>query len=129
MLIVEQIFGFSQLFARGGHMIKKDGSLTRGRDHRKIPIWADVSSAEWDDWNWQLKNRITSVEQLKQVVEMTEKEQREVNTALTSLRMAITPYFASLMDASNRDCPIRRRAIPAGKEVNLSPEDMVDPLP
>ena len=109
-------------------MIKKDGRLTGGRDYRKIPLWKNVSAAEWDDWKWQLKNRITSVDQLKQVVEMTEKEQREVKTALKSLRMAITPYFASLMDASDRNCPIRKRAIPSGKEVKLSPEDMVDPL-
>jgi len=109
-------------------MIKKDGTLTGGRDHRKIPIWKDVSAAEWDDWRWQLKNRITSVDRLKQVVEMTEKEQREVNAALKSLRMAITPYFASLMDPTDRNCPIRKRAIPSGKEVKISPEDMVDPL-
>ena len=109
-------------------MIKKDGTLTGGRDHRKIPIWKDVSQAEWDDWKWQLKNRITTVDVLKQVVEMTEKEQKEVNTALKSLRMAITPYFASLMDPSDRNCPIRKRAIPSGKEVIISPEDMLDPL-
>ena len=109
-------------------MIKKDGTLTGGRDFRKIPIWKDTSAAEWDDWRWQLKNRITSVDRLKQVVEMTEKEQKEVNAALKSLRMAITPYFASLMDPTDRDCPIRKRAIPSGKEVKISPEDMVDPL-
>jgi lysine 2,3-aminomutase len=109
-------------------MIKKDGTVTGGRDYRKIPIWKDVSAAEWDDWKWQLKNRITTVDQLTRVVEMTEKEQQEVNTALKSLRMAITPYFASLMDPSDRTCPIRKRAIPSGKEVLLSPEDMVDPL-
>jgi len=110
-------------------MIKKDGHLTGGRDYRKIPIWKDVSKAEWDDWKWQLRNRITSVDQLKQVVEMTEKEQREVNTALKSLRMAITPYFASLMDPKDRNCPIRRRAIPDGQGSQAQPRGHARPAP
>jgi lysine 2,3-aminomutase len=42
--------------------------------------------------------------------------------------MAITPYYASLMDPSDRNCPIRKRAIPTGKEVEISEEDMYDPL-
>ena len=42
--------------------------------------------------------------------------------------MAITPYYASLMDPSDRNCPIRKRAIPTGKETEISKEDMYDPL-
>jgi len=109
-------------------MIKSDGSVSGGRNYKKIPLWADVSLEEWNDWKWQLRNRITSVDTLKQVVDLTPEEEEEIKNSLKTLRMAITPYYASLIDPSDRNCPIRKRAIPTGKEVEISPEDMYDPL-
>lgn len=109
-------------------MIKRDGSVSGGRDYREIPLWADVSPDEWNDWKWQLRNRITSVDVLKQVVDLTPEEVEEIKNSLKTLRMAITPYYATLMDPSNRDCPIRKRAIPTAKETVFSKEDMYDPL-
>jgi lysine 2,3-aminomutase len=109
-------------------MIRSNGSVSGGRNFKEIPLWKDVSAAEWNDWKWQLRNRITSVDQLKQVVEMTKEEEKVVNNSLKSLRMAITPYYASLMDPADRNCPIRKRAIPSGKEIEISKEDMADPL-
>ena len=109
-------------------MFRKDGTVTGGRNYRDIPLWKKVTAQEWNDWRWQLRNRITTVDQLKQVVEMTPEEEDMVNRALKSLRMAITPYYASLMDPVDRDCPIRRRAIPTGQETEICKEDMLDPL-
>jgi len=109
-------------------MIRKNGQVSGGRNYNEIPLWKDVTQREWNDWKWQLRNRITSVDALKQVVEMTAEEERDINNSLKSLRMAITPYYASLMDPSDRNCPIRKRAIPTGKEVEISKEDMYDPL-
>ncbi|MFP4081520.1 MAG: lysine 2,3-aminomutase [Candidatus Aminicenantes bacterium] len=109
-------------------MIKKDGSVTGGRDYKEISLWAHVSAEEWNDWKWQIRNRITSVEQLKQVVELSPEEEREVQNSLKTLRMAITPYYATLMDPVDRKCPVRRRAIPTAKEIEFSMEDMYDPL-
>jgi lysine 2,3-aminomutase len=109
-------------------MFRKDGSVTGGRYYKEIPLWKNVTAKEWNDWRWQLRNRVTSVDQLIQVVEMTSEEKDMVNRALKSLRMAITPYYASLMDPTDRNCPIRKRAIPTGRETQVSQEDMVDPL-
>ncbi|MBP1767420.1 MAG: lysine 2,3-aminomutase YodO family protein [Candidatus Aminicenantes bacterium] len=109
-------------------MFRRDGSVTGGRNYKEIPLWKNVSAKQWNDWRWQLRNRITTVDQLKQVVEMTQDEEDMVNSSLQTLRMAITPYYASLMDPTDRNCPIRRRAIPTGKETEISKEDMVDPL-
>ncbi|MEA3356422.1 MAG: lysine 2,3-aminomutase [Candidatus Bipolaricaulota bacterium] len=109
-------------------MIRSDGSVSGGRDYREIPIWADVSSEEWNDWRWQFKNRITSVDKLRQVVDLSPDEEEEIKNSLKALRMAITPYFATLMDPKDRDCPIRKRAIPTAKELEISEEDIYDPL-
>ena len=39
------------------------------RDYRQIPVWKDVSAEDWNDWRWQVRNRIKTVEELKGVVE------------------------------------------------------------
>lgn len=109
-------------------MIKRDGSVSGERNYREIPLWAGVSPEEWNDWKWQLRNRITSVDVLKNVVDLVPEEEKEIKNSLKTLRMAITPYYAILMDPSNRDCPIRKRAIPTAKETDFSKEDMYDPL-
>ncbi|MBN2047669.1 MAG: lysine 2,3-aminomutase [Anaerolineaceae bacterium] len=90
--------------------------------------WQDVSWTDWQDWHWQLANRIRTVEQLDRVVALTDEEKDVVGHSLASLRMAITPYYASLMDPEDPHCPIRMRAIPTMPETHHSHEDMDDPL-
>ncbi len=75
--------------------------------------WQDVTWEDWNDWHWQLANRIRTIEELKQVVTLSEDELDVLSHSLNTLRMAITPYYASLMDASDPHCPIRLRAIPS----------------
>jgi len=98
------------------------------RDFREIPIWKDVSEAEWNDWHWQLRNRIMDLDTLQKVVNLTEQEREGVRHSLKFLRMAITPYYATLMDSENPKCPVRMQAIPTAKELNISSEEMSDPL-
>jgi len=98
------------------------------RSYREIALWKDVSPEEWNDWRWQVRNRVTSLEQLKQVVELNEEEQQGVEQCLQTFRMAITPYYASLMDPKDRSCPVRKQAVPTGLEVRYSVSDMTDPL-
>ena len=50
-------------------MFKSDGSLTEGRDYKEISLWSDVSKEDWNDWHWQIRNRITDVEELSEVIE------------------------------------------------------------
>lgn len=97
-------------------------------DYKQIPLYSQVTPEQWRDWHWQLANRITDVETLKEVVDLTPEEEDGIRRCLKTLRMAITPYYASLMDAENRDCPIRRQAVPIAKELNMSASDMIDPL-
>ncbi|MHB1315711.1 MAG: lysine 2,3-aminomutase [Christensenellales bacterium] len=83
---------------------------------------------QWNDWKWQFKNRITSVEELGKVIPLSEQEKQEISKCLTLFRMAITPYYASLMDPKDPGCPIRMQAVPTINETRILPCEMDDPL-
>lgn len=98
------------------------------RHYSQVPLWKDVSQEQWNDWKWQLRNRITDVDTLKQVVPLTSEEEEGVVRCLDSLRMAITPYYATLIDTENRECPVRKQAIPRAVELVKGDSDLEDPL-
>jgi lysine 2,3-aminomutase len=91
-------------------------------------IWAEVSDKEWNDWHWQIRNRITKLEELRQVLELTPEEIEGVMGASKTFGMAITPYFVSLMDPLDPNCPIRRQVIPTSHELQIGLVDLEDPL-
>lgn len=98
------------------------------RNFKEIPLWKDVTEDEWQDWRWQLSNRIMSLEQLEQIINLTDQEREGIKHSLKFLRMAITPYYASLMDPDDPNCPIRKQAVPTSRELHMSDGEMVDPL-
>jgi len=87
------------------------------RDYREIELWKDVEENEWNDWKWQLRNRIMDLDTLKKVINLTPIEDEGVKSSLGKLRMAITPYWITLIDKDDPDDPIRRQAIPTIKEL------------
>jgi lysine 2,3-aminomutase len=89
--------------------------------------WREVSEKEWNDWRWQLRHRITTLERLREIIDLTPEEIEGIRNSKGRLALAVTPYFASLMDSANPNCPIRRQAIPRIEECHLSKNDMVDP--
>lgn len=84
-------------------------------------------SQEWKDWKWQLKNRITTLEELKTLIALTPSEEEGIKRSKGRLAMAITPYFFSLIDRTDPNCPIRKQAIPRLEEFSIGAHDMVDP--
>jgi lysine 2,3-aminomutase len=93
-----------------------------------LPLpWREVSEKEWNDWRWQLRHRVTTFEQMKEIIDLTTEEIEGIKHSKGRLALAVTPYFASLMDPVNPNCPIRRQAIPRFEECHLSKNDMVDP--
>jgi lysine 2,3-aminomutase len=95
---------------------------------RKKRYFPDVTDEQWNDWKWQTKHRIQSAEELKQYVTLTESEESTIAKVLGKLRMAITPYYLSLIDPDNPHCPIRQQAIPLGNELFVGKDDLYDPL-
>ena len=81
----------------------------------------------WDDWHWQLDNRITTLEQLEQYIELTDDEREGIREASQQFAWAITPYYASLMYRTDRRCPIRAQVVPIRDEL-LDKSGLADPL-
>lgn len=103
-------------------------TLQESSSNGRPAIWADVPESQWEDWHWQIANRITSVDVLEQVIFMSEADKEVIAKSLHNLRMAITPYYASMMSYDNPQCPIRMRAVPTVAENVVAPEDLLDPL-
>jgi lysine 2,3-aminomutase len=93
-----------------------------------ISRWADISSEQWQDWHWQLANRIRTLEELRILIHLTPDEEAGVQRATERFRMEITPYFAKLMDPNDSSCPIRRQVIPSAAELVVTPSERKDPL-
>jgi len=96
--------------------------------YNEIELWKDVKPEEWNDWKWQVENRIDSVEKLKKIINVTEKEEEDIGRVLEKFRMGITPYYAAHMDKDDPRDPIRMQAVPTFVETHVSDADMLDPL-
>lgn len=88
----------------------------------------EVSAAEWSDWRWQLRHRLTRVEDLEAFVTLTDEERRGVALAPSLFRVGITPYYASLMERERADCPVRMQVVPLPSEARVARGEYVDPL-
>jgi lysine 2,3-aminomutase len=98
------------------------------KKYNEVGLWKEVTDEQWNDWRWQVKNRITDLDELKQVINLTEDEEEGVKKSLEILRMGITPYYANLMDKDDPTCPVRMQAVPTIMETFKSDADMDDPL-
>jgi lysine 2,3-aminomutase len=94
---------------------------------RKI-LFPEVTDEQWNDWKWQVKNRIETLDDLKKFIPLTKEEEEGVSRSLQTLRMAITPYYLTLINPDNPHDPVRKQAIPTGSETHISPADLLDPL-
>ncbi len=96
--------------------------------NRRKELFPNVTDEQWNDWKWQVKNRIETFEELSKYFTFEPEEAEGIKKALAKFRMAITPYYLSLIDPNDPFDPIRRQAIPQGAECNIAPADLNDPL-
>jgi lysine 2,3-aminomutase len=89
---------------------------------------ADVPAREWNDWRWQMRHMLTSLEELATVVELSADERAGLTESKHLFRTGITPYYASLMDPADPACPVRMQAIPRAAELDIRDEELRDPL-
>lgn len=90
-------------------------------------FWREVSGADWNDWKWQLRHRITTLEGLERHLVLTPEERAGVILSGNKLALAVTPHYFNLIERENPDCPIRRQIIPHVGEGEFSPAEMADP--
>ena len=84
---------------------------------KRAAYYEDVPDEKWNNWRWQLSNRINTPEEFDKVIKLTESE-REALSAAHLFRVEITPYYASLIDPDDTNDPIRKQVVPtAGEKV------------
>ena len=95
---------------------------------RAYGLFRDVPDEQWNDWKWQVRHRVETLEELKKYVSLSPEEEEGVEKCLGELRMAVTPYYLSLINPDDPHDPVRRQAVPTAKELYHAPADDADPL-
>jgi len=101
--------------------------LPAGIDEICAAVNDSYDPATWTDWRWQMRHRLTRLDQFERLLRLTESERRGLMLASEKFSVAVTPYFASLIDPEDPACPIRRQVVPVENELVVSPGDMTDP--
>src|ERR1700759_3109087 len=91
-------------------------------------FYPGTGPADWNDWRWQMRARIRSLEELARIFRLSEDEYAAVARHQGSLPVGITPYYASLMGLSDAAEPLRRTHITTGGEYTRAPGEDDDPL-
>ncbi len=109
-------------------MKAEDKYINKKGEARRQELFSDVSDDQWNDWHWQVRNRISSVDELKKYLPLDDDAIAGVEEALKHFRMAITPYYLSLIDPDDPYDPVRLQAVPSYMEGVHKEEDLLDPL-
>jgi lysine 2,3-aminomutase len=86
------------------------------------------TSTQWNDWRWQLRERVRSLADLERMFVLSADERSAVARHTGSLPVGITPYYATRMSRDDAAEPLRRTHIPVGDEYLRSPGEADDPL-
>jgi lysine 2,3-aminomutase len=108
-------------------MFENESALSKGFTSSAPGYWPDAKPDHWNDFTWQLKNRITTLEQLERHLVLSDAERAGVLLSGNKLAMAITPHFFNLVDPLDPDCPIRRQVVPRIEETFEDADELADP--
>lgn len=109
-------------------IITKNTVRDRFLNAERPDIWKDAPDRDWNNWIWQQQKRIKSMDQLEKVINVTEEERNAFAQSHEMFNMGITPYYASLIDKDDPNCPIRLQSVPNKGELFIHPSEMEDPL-
>jgi len=94
----------------------------------RLAFFPDATDAEWNDWRWQLRHSFRGLDALERVLDLSDDERSALQLNRSSLPNAITPYYASLLDRSDANHPLRRTMVMVKQELVRTPEESIDPL-
>src|SRR5438045_6936065 len=94
---------------------------------KRHPLWRKVPKKQWDDWRWQSQNAIRSVRQLRELLPFSEAELEAIGTLEAEYKLAIPPYYFSLINCDDPNDPIRLQSVTSPLEAN-STFELADPL-
>ncbi|MDR5658279.1 glutamate 2,3-aminomutase [Serpentinicella sp. ANB-PHB4] len=87
----------------------------------------NATEDDWNNWKWQLSNRISDPDTLAKIIKLTDKELEDIKNVGSKFRWSISPYYASLIDDKNRYCPIKLMSLPNIVEIQTDEGDQ-DPM-
>jgi lysine 2,3-aminomutase len=96
----------------------------RGRAH----FFPEATDEEWNDWRWQFRHRVTTVDELARLIPFPQSEWFIKREILRDFRMGITPYYLSLIDPTDPNDPILRQVVPVNDELIYRAVGEEDPL-
>lgn len=91
-------------------------------------FYGHISDIQWNDWHWQINNRIHSIPQLEQFLALSYNEKTAMDPLMAKLPVGITPYYLSLIPPDDPDSPLRKTVVPTINELFRTPEESGDPL-
>lgn len=103
-------------------------SLNKKSNDFRRKHFPGVSITQWNSWQWQLQNRIRTLDTLKKFVTLNEQEEKYFLEKGDNLPLSITPYYAHLIDNRDADDPIRKTVVPVSGEMITVPGESADPL-
>lgn len=91
-------------------------------------FYPGVTPSEWNDWGWQIRNRIRRQSELSKFIYLSPEETQAFADKRNQFPLSITPYFMSLLDELNAQQPLRRTVVPVAAEAIQGPGEKDDPL-
>ena len=86
-----------------------------------------TTAENWTNWKWHLQNRLTDPYELKNHIPISEEEEKVFQAADEFFTFGVTPYYLSLIDPNNPNCPIRLQVVPRAGELTRHPLERIDP--
>jgi lysine 2,3-aminomutase len=93
---------------------------------QKILKKLGATEEDWNNHKWQLSNRFENVDDINEILNLTDEEKEKIRIVGDKFRFAISPYYMSVIDPDDPNCPIRKQSIPSGEE--LDEAGVLDPM-
>lgn len=87
---------------------------------KRIMEFFGATDKDWQDWHWQMRKRISDVKTLRKLWPITDEETKQIESVSVQFRWTVSPYYLSLMDPDNSECPVRMQGVPNIKELQDS---------
>jgi lysine 2,3-aminomutase len=76
-----------------------------------------VPDADWNDWRWQSQNAVRHARQLVELLPLSDAEREALEKLQAIYKLAIPPYYFSLIDPFDAEDPIRRQSVASPLEM------------
>ena len=105
-------------------ILQKDFYFMTNADLFRNKFYPEIKKKMWNDWHWQLTHRLTGFSEIARILDLSDEEKKALEQQ-DAFPTAITPYYASLLNAS---VALRKTMLPSLKEKILSLGETNDPL-